>query len=56
MREAFQRLEGEGLVQIEKFRGASVRSASLTEVGYIYRARVALEGVRAGGLRASCRR
>jgi DNA-binding GntR family transcriptional regulator len=48
VREAFQRLEGEGLVQIEEFRGASVRSASLTEVGHIYRARGALEGVCAG--------
>ena len=48
VREAFQRLEGEGLVLIEEFRGASVRSASLTEVSHIYRARVALEGVCAG--------
>ena len=48
VREAFQRLEGEGLVQIEEFRGASVRSTSLKEVSHIYRARVALEGVCAG--------
>ena len=45
VREAFQRLEGEGLVQIEEFRGASVRAASIEEVRQIYRARVALEGI-----------
>jgi len=48
VREAFQRLEGEGLVLIEEFRGASVRSASIDEVRQIYRARVALEGLCAG--------
>lgn len=47
VREALQRLEGEGLVVIEEFRGASVRSASLEEVRQIYRARVALEGISA---------
>lgn len=45
VREAFQRLEGEGLVQTEEFRGANVRSASIEEVRQIYRARVALEGI-----------
>ncbi len=45
VREALQRLEGEGLVQIEEFRGASVRTASLEEVRQIYRARMALEGI-----------
>lgn len=45
VREALQRLEGEGLVQIEEFRGASVKSTSLDEVRQIYRARVALEGI-----------
>lgn len=45
VREALQRLEGEGLVQIEEFRGASVKSTGLEEVGQIYRARVALEGI-----------
>lgn len=48
VREALQRLEGEGLVTIEEFCGASVRSASLEEVRQIYRARVALEGISAG--------
>jgi DNA-binding GntR family transcriptional regulator len=48
VREALQRLEGEGLVQIEEFRGASVKNASLEEVRQIYRARVALEGICAG--------
>jgi DNA-binding GntR family transcriptional regulator len=47
VREALQRLEGEGLVTIEEFRGASVRTASLEEVRQIYRARVALEGISA---------
>lgn len=45
VREALQRLEGEGLVEIEEFRGASVRTASLEEVRQIYRARMALEGI-----------
>jgi len=45
VREALQRLEGEGLVQIEEFRGASVKSTGLEEVAQIYRARVALEGI-----------
>lgn len=45
VREALQRLEGEGLVEIEEFRGASVRSTTLDEVRQIYRARMALEGM-----------
>ena len=48
VREALQRLEGEGLVQIDPFRGASVRTASIEEVRQIYRARIALEGIAAG--------
>lgn len=47
VREALKRLEGEGLVMIEEFRGASVRSTSLAEVRQIYRARMALEGMAA---------
>lgn len=47
VREALQRLEGEGLVKLDQFRGASVRTASLDEVRQIYRARVALEGIAA---------
>src|SRR5690606_18889921 len=47
VREAFQRLAAEGLVEIEPFKGASVRSTSLEEVRQIYRARAALEGVAA---------
>jgi DNA-binding GntR family transcriptional regulator len=47
VREAFQRLAAEGLVEIEPFKGASVRSTSLEEVRQIYRARAALEGVSA---------
>jgi DNA-binding GntR family transcriptional regulator len=47
VREAFQRLAADGLVLIEEFRGASVRTASLAEVKQIYRARAALEGVSA---------
>lgn len=44
VREAFQRLEAEGLVTIEEFRGASVRSAGMDEVLQVYRARGVLEG------------
>lgn len=47
VREAFQRLAAEGLLDIEPFKGASVRSTSLEEVRQIYRARAALEGVTA---------
>lgn len=47
VRDALQRLEGEGLVTIEEFCGASVRTASLEEVRQIYRARAALEGISA---------
>ncbi len=47
VREALQRLEAEGLVQIEEFKGASVKRITLEEVRQIYRARVALEGISA---------
>lgn len=47
VREALQRLEIEGLVRIEEYRGASVRQASVEEIRQIYRARVALEGISA---------
>lgn len=47
VREALQRLESEGLIVIEEFRGASVRSFSLSEIRQIYRARMALEGIAA---------
>jgi len=47
VREALQRLEAEGLVQIEEFKGASVRRVTFEEVQQIYRARVALEGISA---------
>jgi len=45
VREALQRLEAEGLVSIEEYRGASVRSATVDEVRQLYRARGALEGI-----------
>jgi len=45
VREALQRLETEGLVSIEEFRGASVRKLSMDEVHQIYKARMALEGM-----------
>ncbi len=45
VREALQRLEAEGLVSIEEYRGASVRSATMEEVRQLYRARGALEGI-----------
>ena len=44
VREALQRLETEGLVTIEEFRGASVKKIGMDEVRQIYRARMALEG------------
>jgi DNA-binding GntR family transcriptional regulator len=47
VREALQRLQSEGLIVIEEFRGASVRKMSLDEVRQVYRARVALEGIAA---------
>lgn len=48
VREAFQRLTAEGLLEIEEFRGASVRGASMEEIRQLYRARAALEGICAG--------
>lgn len=45
VREALQRLSAEGLVEIEEYRGASVREASMDEVRQLYRARAALEGI-----------
>jgi DNA-binding GntR family transcriptional regulator len=53
VREALQRLKGEGIVEIEEFRGASVRKASLDEVRQIYRARMALEGISAAEFAAN---
>jgi len=47
VREALKRLEAEGLVAIEPFRGASVRKLSRDEVRQIYRTRMALEGLAA---------
>jgi DNA-binding GntR family transcriptional regulator len=47
VREALQRLESEGLVVLEEFRGASVRSFSPAETRQIYRTRMALEGLAA---------
>lgn len=47
VREALQRLEAEGLVEIEEFRGASVRKVTLDEVRQIYSARMVLEGLAA---------
>jgi DNA-binding GntR family transcriptional regulator len=47
VREALKRLEVEGLVATEPFRGASVRKLSRDEVRQIYRTRMALEGLAA---------
>jgi DNA-binding GntR family transcriptional regulator len=47
VREAFRRLEAEGLVSIEEFRGASVKRVGPDEVRAIYQARMALEGLAA---------
>jgi DNA-binding GntR family transcriptional regulator len=48
VREALRRLESEGLVTIEEFRGASVKRLGQDEVRQIYSARMALEGFAAG--------
>lgn len=53
VREALQRLENEGLVSIEEFRGASVRQLGLDEIRQIYQARMALEGMAAAAFAAS---
>jgi len=45
VREALQRLSAEGLVDIEEFRGASVRNATMDEVRQLYFARGAMEGI-----------
>jgi DNA-binding GntR family transcriptional regulator len=45
VREALQRLSAEGLVDVEEFRGASVRNATMEEVRQLYHARGALEGI-----------
>jgi DNA-binding GntR family transcriptional regulator len=47
VREALKRLEAEGLVTIEDFRGASVKKLGPDEVRQIYQARMALEGLAA---------
>jgi DNA-binding GntR family transcriptional regulator len=47
VREALRRLESEGLVAIEEFRGASVKKLGRDEVRQIYQARMALEGLAA---------
>jgi DNA-binding GntR family transcriptional regulator len=48
VREALKRLETEGLVTIEEFRGATVKRLGHGEVRQIYEARMALEGWAAG--------
>jgi DNA-binding GntR family transcriptional regulator len=53
VREALQRLEAEGLVAIEAFRGASVRRIGPDEVRQIYRTRMALEGLAAAEFAAA---
>lgn len=53
VREALQRLEVEGLVEIEEFRGASVRRFTWNEVRQIYRARSVLEGLAAAEFAAA---
>jgi DNA-binding GntR family transcriptional regulator len=45
VREALQRLSAEGLVDVEEYRGASVRNATMDEVRQLYQARAAMEGI-----------
>lgn len=47
VREALRRLESEGLLTIEEFRGASVKQLGQEKVVQIYQARMALEGLAA---------
>jgi DNA-binding GntR family transcriptional regulator len=47
VREALQRLEADGLVTIEEYRGASVKRIGPDEIQHIYHARMALEGLAA---------
>ena len=47
VRESLQRLETEGLIVIEEFRGASVKIFTWEQVHEIYRTRAALEGLAA---------
>jgi DNA-binding GntR family transcriptional regulator len=47
VREALRRLESEGLLAIEEFRGASVKRLGPDEVRQIYQTRMALEGLAA---------
>jgi DNA-binding GntR family transcriptional regulator len=44
LREAFRRLEADGLVEVIPNRGAVVRSLSASEVAHVYQIREALEG------------
>jgi len=53
VREALQRLEAEGLVTIEEFRGASVKQIGPEEVRAIYRTRMVLEGLAAAEFAAA---
>lgn len=48
VREALRRLEAEGIVTIEEFRGASVRRLGPDEIRQIYETRMVLEGLAAG--------
>jgi DNA-binding GntR family transcriptional regulator len=54
VREALRRLETEGLLTIEEFRGASVKKLGPDEVRQIYEARMALEGLAAAECAARC--
>lgn len=45
VREAFQQLSAQGLLEIEEFRGASVKQTSEDEIRQLYEARAALEGI-----------
>lgn len=55
VREAFRRLEQAGLLTVEPYRGARVRSLSIEELEYIYDVRIMLEPEAAclGAVRAS---
>jgi DNA-binding GntR family transcriptional regulator len=53
IREALKRLEAEGLVTIEEFRGASVKRVGPAELRAIYQTRMVLEGLAAAEFAAA---
>jgi DNA-binding GntR family transcriptional regulator len=53
VREALRKLEAEGIVVIEEFRGASVKRYTREDIRELYEVRVALEGIAAANFAAA---